>query len=100
MIDLGFGLVALLFEPFHKVERIEMLTFLKRSHLAPEIIRMKRSLKESCDIGHDERRAFVRLRIRERDKRLEPIADHISVRQLRFVGQDFPRGIEKCLRFR
>ncbi len=97
---LRFRFVALFFEPFHEVERVEALAADEDARSFPEFLRRERALQQRGDTGDDERRGWrVAVRdARQRDQRFQPFADDIGVRQLRFVRQTLPGGIEQGLK--
>ena len=94
---LGFRFVALFFEPFNQIQRIDFIAAVQRAGPLPKFARRKGFLEQGGDTGNDD----FGFRIsdfglaRQGDEGLQPIADDIGVRQFAFVGKNFPGRVKK-----
>jgi len=92
-----FRLVAPRLEPFNHLERIQAVAARQRPGGGAEGRRGEGALQQRGHAGDDEgrtRHAGGSGR-KERDQGFQALADDIHMRQPRFVGQDFPGGIEQ-----
>ncbi len=102
----------MILQPLDQIERVQPVALGQRLHPPPQLVRCERPLRERDDIGDDRKggtpaalfssrfapfagRQESRPSVGERHQRLEPVADHVEVRQLVLEGQDFPVGEEQ-----
>ncbi len=88
LIDLRFGFVSLVLEPFHQIQRIDSIAPPEAALSVSDRLRAEGALEQGGDIGDD---GLWRARSgRKGCQGFQPFADHIRMGQRGFVGQNLP----------
>jgi hypothetical protein len=97
MVHLRFRLVTLFLQPFHQRQRLELVSAFDDSHACLQSFRRESLLQKGNDV-RDHYWYTLCFSSCQANQGFESFTDDIDVRQLRFVRQNFPRGIEERVR--